>query len=637
LWQEEVPEEEDMGSYDEEEEEPQGAARRRANKEGDESSGWETVSGDEDAEDTDGAPAAGREKGGREKGGKQKGGKAEGASTAEASAMAVVEVAMAEADVEDAASASARTAGALSSAVEMETQPVSQRAEEEGEEHYDTAEDMEEEEADTMEEAGRLTPPSEPISAPPAVPPAASAASAATAAPSTAAAAAPAAAPAAAAAAAAAPAPPPPPRALGTTHVAAWRDAAADAELEEVERFSVEEGAVPDDHHFAAQGSSDTPKVAAFAKTCQKQWKLLQAGLPAGIYVAAFAERVDLMRALVMGPPGTPYEDAVFVFDLQLPPDFPQQPPAVHYISHAERINPNLYENGKVCLSLLGTWTGRQSCELWNPESSTVLQARAPAATTPPPPPPRSPPPRPLHPPPPHAPPQLPCASQPPPPPPPRGRCWSRSRRSCCVKCPTSTRRGERRRAEPHPRAPSPHPRPQPVLSPRASARAAPPAAPRYEKQQGTSDGAHHARRYNEGAMLLSLKSVMNTLRAPSPPFVALTALHFRAARRRIAGRCCKLLELKADADADADAPTPGAAAAGAAAGAAAASEGGEAGKAAAAAAGVVVAEAGLEGVLNTMPSLGFLHSLQRVLPALERALAAVGDGAATAAVDEQD
>ena len=128
--------------------------------------------------------------------------------------------------------------------------------------------------------------------------------------------------------------------------------------------------------------------------------------------------------------------------------------------------------------------------------------------------------------------------------------------------------------------------------------------------------------------MLLSLKSVMNTLRAPSPPFVALTALHFRAARRRIAGRCCKLLELKANAAADAPAP----ATAGVAADAAAASEGGEAGKAAA---GAVVAEAGLEGVLNTMPSLGFLHSLQRVLPALESALAAVGDGAAAAASDE--
>ena len=49
-WQEEVPEEEDMGSYDEDEEEEgrHGAARRgAAGAEGDESSGWETVSGEE--------------------------------------------------------------------------------------------------------------------------------------------------------------------------------------------------------------------------------------------------------------------------------------------------------------------------------------------------------------------------------------------------------------------------------------------------------------------------------------------------------------------------------------------------------------------------------------------------------------
>ena len=80
------------------------------------------------------------------------------------------------------------------------------------------------------------------------------------------------------------------------------------------------------------------------------------------------------MRALICGPPGTPYHDATFVFDLQLTPEFPQQPPLVHYLSHGERINPNLYENGRVCLSLLGTWTGRQSCELWSPETSSVLQ-----------------------------------------------------------------------------------------------------------------------------------------------------------------------------------------------------------------------------------------------------------------------
>ena len=44
-----------------------------------------------------------------------------------------------------------------------------------------------------------------------------------------------------------------------------------------------------------------------------------------------------------------------------------------------------------------------------------------------------------------------------------------------------------------------------------------------YEKQLGTSEGAHHARRYNEGALLLSLKSMMTTLKHLSSPFEQLT------------------------------------------------------------------------------------------------------------------
>ncbi|CAM9668779.1 unnamed protein product [Choristocarpus tenellus] len=35
-------------------------------------------------------------------------------------------------------------------------------------------------------------------------------------------------------------------------------------------------------------------------------------------------------------------------------------------------MNPNLYANGKVCLSLLGTWQGPG----WDPKTSTLLQAR---------------------------------------------------------------------------------------------------------------------------------------------------------------------------------------------------------------------------------------------------------------------
>jgi ubiquitin-protein ligase len=37
------------------------------------------------------------------------------------------------------------------------------------------------------------------------------------------------------------------------------------------------------------------------------------------------------------------------------------------------RFNPNLYPEGKVCLSLLGTWRG-QASENWDPKVSTLLQ-----------------------------------------------------------------------------------------------------------------------------------------------------------------------------------------------------------------------------------------------------------------------
>ena len=39
------------------------------------------------------------------------------------------------------------------------------------------------------------------------------------------------------------------------------------------------------------------------------------------------------------------------------------------------RFNPNLYNCGKVCLSLLGTWSGGRG-EGWDARSSSALQAR---------------------------------------------------------------------------------------------------------------------------------------------------------------------------------------------------------------------------------------------------------------------
>lgn len=49
----------------------------------------------------------------------------------------------------------------------------------------------------------------------------------------------------------------------------------------------------------------------------------------------------------------------------------------VHYNSSGLRLNPNLSESGKICLSLLNTWTGTGT-EIWDPESSTILQVLLP-------------------------------------------------------------------------------------------------------------------------------------------------------------------------------------------------------------------------------------------------------------------
>jgi ubiquitin-conjugating enzyme E2 O len=68
----------------------------------------------------------------------------------------------------------------------------------------------------------------------------------------------------------------------------------------------------------------------------------------------------DLFSVLIDGPIRTPYEDGVFVFDVMLPYDYPNNPPMLHYLSYAsDRLNPNLYVDGKVCVSLLGTWSGK--------------------------------------------------------------------------------------------------------------------------------------------------------------------------------------------------------------------------------------------------------------------------------------
>ncbi|KAJ0821856.1 putative ubiquitin-conjugating enzyme E2, ubiquitin-conjugating enzyme/RWD [Helianthus annuus] len=129
-------------------------------------------------------------------------------------------------------------------------------------------------------------------------------------------------------------------------------------------------------HHFVdspGKSSISSQVKRSWLKKVQQEWSILENNLPETIYVRVFEERMDLIQAAIVGAPETPYHDCLFFFDIFLPPEYPHEPPMVHYESGGLRVNPNLYESGRVCLSLLKTWTGTGT-ETWNPDGSTILQ-----------------------------------------------------------------------------------------------------------------------------------------------------------------------------------------------------------------------------------------------------------------------
>lgn len=56
----------------------------------------------------------------------------------------------------------------------------------------------------------------------------------------------------------------------------------------------------------------------------------------------------------------SPYYHSLFIFEFNITTKYPFEPPSVKFVQYARkhRMNPNLYVEGKVCLSLLGTWSG---------------------------------------------------------------------------------------------------------------------------------------------------------------------------------------------------------------------------------------------------------------------------------------
>lgn len=86
-----------------------------------------------------------------------------------------------------------------------------------------------------------------------------------------------------------------------------------------------------------------------------------------GIFIYWDEEAINKVKALIIGPEDTPYQYGNYLFDITFPDEYPHKPPKVKYQTREGniRFNPNLYTCGKVCVSILNTWSGPQwtSCQ----------------------------------------------------------------------------------------------------------------------------------------------------------------------------------------------------------------------------------------------------------------------------------
>ena len=132
------------------------------------------------------------------------------------------------------------------------------------------------------------------------------------------------------------------------------------------------------DHHYSTSitANMNQQKTHRILKEIGDLSTSLPVSETNSIFVRYDKQCMDVMKALIFGSRDTPYAHGAFLYDIYIPHSYPNGPPLVNLETTGYgvvRFNPNLYNCGKVCLSLLGTWRGNAN-ENWNPKLSTLLQ-----------------------------------------------------------------------------------------------------------------------------------------------------------------------------------------------------------------------------------------------------------------------
>lgn len=130
-------------------------------------------------------------------------------------------------------------------------------------------------------------------------------------------------------------------------------------------------------HHYGHESCQMTRKLM---KRLAAEFADFSESLPihpnSSVFFRACEEDMTKCQMMVIPTAESPYDGGCFLFDVFFPSEYPQGPPKVNMRTTGHGsvyFNPNLYQCGKVCLSLLGTWDGEEG-ESWMAGVSGMLQ-----------------------------------------------------------------------------------------------------------------------------------------------------------------------------------------------------------------------------------------------------------------------
>lgn len=131
----------------------------------------------------------------------------------------------------------------------------------------------------------------------------------------------------------------------GTSNTTGWEQWQKENCLLDIQDLQILTG-----HHYAQEAARMQSPPTGRMKHLMLDITKLKTGLPAGIFVRHGSSRLDVMKVLIVGPVGSPYEGGLFEFDLLCPFDYPNKPPRMYFRTTgggAAHFNPNLYRDGK--------------------------------------------------------------------------------------------------------------------------------------------------------------------------------------------------------------------------------------------------------------------------------------------------